>query len=306
MEDKYSDHYFAHMADLILGPPNFDFVTTLKTLKLTNVTSETLSNLTNDDLASEHYATFGMTVFPFGHYYTSEGRNFAGDDDFHLIKLYQKNGFDYESISYGMGATHLGTMLHFVQFTIDNNLPHLRREFIANQLLTWVKTFTLSLEELDSFFRPIVNEIEQKLISEWQSLNGPQHLDEISFKLPDFDIFKDLLEVEKTSLKDIGEYFITPARSGFFLSKPTLINFAQKLNIPIGFGNRSLIVGDIMREASNYEVMEDFTKMLMTYCEYLEKNYKNFPIETIANSWTSKISQTKLLIKEVNSNLVKA
>jgi hypothetical protein len=82
-----------------------------------------------------------------------------------------------------------------------------------------------------------------------------------------------------------------------------LVNFAQKLNIPIGFGDRSLIVGDIMREASNYEVMEDFTQMLLTYCEYLEKNYKNFPVETIAKPWTSRINQTKLLIQEIKSSL---
>jgi hypothetical protein len=214
LEDKHNE-YFAHMADLILGPPNFDFVSTLNALKLENVTTETLSKLTNDDLASEHYATFGMTVFPFGHYYTSEGRNFAGDDDYQLIKLYQQNSFDYESLSYGMGATHLGTMLHFVQFTKDKDLPHLRREFIANHLLTWIKTFSMSLEELDSIFKFVIKDVEQKVYSEWKSLNGPEHLDEINFRLPDFDIFKDLLEVEKTTLKDIGEYFITPARSGF-------------------------------------------------------------------------------------------
>lgn len=299
MEDKY----FTNMGDLILGPPDFDFVSTLNALKLENVTTETLSKLTNDDLASEHYATFGMTVFPFGHYYTSEGRNFAGDDDYQLIKLYQQNSFDYESVSYGMGATHLGTMLHFVQFTKEKNLPHLRREFIVNHLLTWIRTFSLSLEELDSIFKFVIKDVEQKVYFEWESLNGPEHLDEINFRLPDFDIFKDLLEVEKTSLKDIGEYFITPARAGFFISKPTLVNFAQKLNIPIGFGDRSLIVGDIMREASNYEVMDEFTKMLLTYCEYLEKNYKNFPVETIAKSWTSKILQTKLLIQEIKSSL---
>lgn len=289
------------MADLILGPPNLNFKEQLSLLSIDGLDTK---DLTNDDIASEHYATFGMTVFPFGHFYTSEGRNFAGENDHFLIQMYHKNNFDYESISFGMGATHLGTMLHFVQFTKDKNLAHLERDFIANYLLSWIRPFTIAVNEIDSIFSTIVYEIEYDLLNEWQGLNGAEHVDEIRFQLPKFDIHKDLLENEKTSLKDIGDYLITPANVGFFLSKPTLISFAQKLNIPIGFGDRSLIIGDIMREASNYEVLNEFSNMLLTYCDYLQSAHNRFPIEPITQAWTYRISETKRLIHAVKMNLL--
>jgi hypothetical protein len=296
------DNIYKLLGDLILGPPNYDFKHTLSLLNLTDEIN--IEKLSNDDIASEHYGTFGMTVFPYGHYYTSEGRNFAGDNDSELISLYQEYGFNYESISFGMGATHLGTLLHFVQFTVDKNLPHLRREFIANYLLGWMPTFIIAINEMDSVvYKSLVNYIEHKLLHEWTSLNGPVHLDEIKFQLPEFDIFTDLLNNEKTSMKDIGEYFITPARAGFFLSKPTLLNMAAKLDIPVGFGDRGLIMGDVMREAVNYESLAGLTQILLTYCNYVKGHYHKFPILPIAAIWIKRVEQTEKLINEVATQL---
>ncbi len=295
---------FKLYGDLILGAPDFDFKANLEQLDIWDAAElESLASLTNDDIASEHYSTFGMTVFPFGHYYTSTGRNYAGDNDGEILRLYKEEAFDFETLSLGMGPTHLGTQLKFLQYTIDQGRPHLTREFLTNHVLNWIHSLNISLGETNGHIFPkLIKHIESDLTSLWQDLNGTEHLDEFHFQLQDFDYKKDLLENEKTSLKDIGEMLMTPALCGVFISKPTLTQFASQLEIPTGFGSRVMMTETIFKEAVNYEKIEKLFSMLEAYFTHWEKSYEDYPVTPVAEVWKSRIQDVRNMLSEIQTN----
>lgn len=288
------DNTYNILGDLILGPPDFDYKSALEKLNINH------NDITNDEIASEHYSIFGMSVFPYGHYYLSEARNFAGDFEEDLIFFYSKNHFAYQKCSYGMGPTHLGTLFKFLGFTLEKKLHHTRRDFIAKHLLNWYSVFSSAINETNStVFKHVIQLAQDKFIQDWLDLNGPDHLDEIELKLDIFDIHKDLLENERAGLSDIGNYLITPAYCGVFLSKATILNIASTIEIPIGFGDRSLIINDLLREASNYDVLAKLTKILNAYFEIQLDNYSNFPIKKVQEYWCSKIRRTQNLLTNI-------
>lgn len=296
---------FSLLGDLLLGPPNFDYKKNLIELPIWNEKEkESILNLSNDDIASEHYSTFGMTVFPFGHYYISEGRNFAGDHDDDVIALYDQEEFHYNDLSYGLGPTHLGTQLKFLQYCINSEKEHLARAFMGNQILSWIHSLNISLSETSgSLFPHLVNYIESTVLKYWHDLNGQDHLDEIHFYLRDFDFKADLLDNEKTSLKDIGEALMTPAYVGVFMSKPTLLNFASKIEIPSGFGTRIMMIETIFKEAVNYEKMPQLLSMFEAYFNHWESAYSDYAVKPVAKLWIEHIQQGKNIVEHLRKSL---
>lgn len=285
------DNTFKLLGELILGPPSFDFIKNLETLKIS-----VINQWDNDEIASEHYSLFGLTVFPFSHYYLSESRNFGGDFDDELISLYFEYNFDFNKLSYGMGATHLGTLLLFVDHLNNLKKFHELRKFLSNELLSWFKVFANSVEESDSFiFKPVISLTHDKLIDLWISLNGPENLEEINFYQHKFKI-DDFMQDEKTSIQDISNFLITPSLCGVFISKPMISKIAQTLNIPIGFGDRSLLINDLFREAINYEVMDQLISILESYLDFQKQKFISVNISSISNYWIDKIEMAKELL----------
>jgi hypothetical protein len=304
LEGKKMKADFRLYGDILLGPADYDFKASLLKLDIWNNDElEYINSCSNDDLASEHYSTFGMTVFPYGHYYTSSGRNFGGDHDDAIISYYLTKNFDYNNASYGLGPNHLGTQLKFIKCLLEKNELHATRYFVANFVLNWIHGLSTSLNEMNGvIFRKLVKFVEKECIELWKGLNGPDHMDEIEFALIGFDYKKDLLENEKTSLKDIGETLMTPALCGGFISKPTLMNFAHKLDIPTGFGSRVMMMETIFKEAINYEKIDSLLSMFDSYLSHWESSYGEFEIEPISKVWTDRIHQAKSIVNELRTS----
>ncbi len=290
--------------DLLLGPPNFNFKSSLLELDIwSDDQRAAIEACSDDDIGSEHYSTFGLTVFPFGHYYTSPVRNYAGNDA-PLMKFYADFGFDFEGVSYGMGPTHIGTQLKFLHHLRETGKMHEARFFLDNFILNWIHSLAISLSETNGLVYPtLVRHIENLVIEEWTNLNGSEHTDEFHFQLTPYDFEKDLLENEKTSLKDIGEVLMTPGLCGVFISKPTLTSFASQLEIPTGFGTRVMMMENIFKEAVNYEKIDKLVSMFDAYFSHWEKSYTDYPVKPVADVWVNRIHEAKVMLKQIQENL---
>lgn len=301
------ENNYQKLGDLLIGPPNFEFKKNLLELDFWSDEERTfIGDLSDDDIASEHYSTFGMTVFPFGHYFISPGRNFGGDFDNIVIDLYQSYGFDHEKRSEGAAATHLGTQLMFLSFLIEKEKMHDARNFLGNDILNWIHSLSITLNETTGHIFPkLINHIEKDLLNLWEGLNGNDHLEEIQFSLVPFDYKADLLEDEKTSLKDIGETLMTPGLCGVFISKPTLTNFASQLEIPTGFGTRVMMMENIFKESVNYEKIDNLISMFNVYLGHWEKSYEDYPIAPVSKVWIERINQAKNILGELKNSLLK-
>ena len=73
------------LGDLFLGLPNTPYKESFQKLGIDT------GEATEDDLASHHYQTFGLAIFPFGHYFLSEEGNFGGDEVNDIVKFYHQN-----------------------------------------------------------------------------------------------------------------------------------------------------------------------------------------------------------------------
>lgn len=289
------DNIFKRLGELFIGAPSFDFN---KAINFLNIFDEH-TTITNDEIASEHYSIFGMTVFPYGHYYLTETRNFAGDQESKLIRTYQQFNFDYNKNTFGMGATHLGTMLFFLQHLQDKQQFHQMRYFISNDILSWYQVFINCINETDSkVFKKVANFTVESLINNWKKLNGNQHLDEINFYTHYFNL-DEFLNNEKTSLKEISDFLITPALSGVLISRSLITKIATTLEVPVGFGERSLIMNDLIREANNYGVINKLIDVLLSYFQFHQQSFKDFEIPEISHYWIDKIETSKKLLDSI-------
>jgi hypothetical protein len=67
---------------------------------------------------------------------------------------------------------------------------------------------------------------------------------------------EDPLDDPKTSLRNIADYWLTPARCGWYLSRATIQRMARSSGLPCGFGPRRLMLQNWMQTAIEHDALD--------------------------------------------------
>ena len=234
-----------------------------------------------DELAAVHYQLFGMNVFPFESIFLDDSGLLGGWVTDGVVHSYQRIGFAADTAV--DSADHIGHELAAMAALCqaeaearEENLTPLiasrqtwQREFLEEHLLRWLPSFVLAVwQQGDDFFTAVAN-LTLELAA--------HHYDELVETPTDPGLFlpptPDILADEKTSLKDIARYLVTPAWSGLYFSRDDVSRLARRLELPRGFGDRQQMLVNLLRTAVQYDQLPAVITGLISLTDWWQGAY---------------------------------
>ncbi len=108
---------------------------------------------------------------------------------------------------------------------------------------------------------------------------------------------EELLEDEKTGLKQIAGFLVTPPRSGIYLGRDELARLARQMNLPRGFGGRQQILLTLLRSAGQYDAWEGLLDALRGVTAAWGDEYEQYAtswpaVAPIAAAWRQRTEDT--------------
>ncbi len=229
------------------------------------------SECTKRDVASEHFALFGRDVFLWHSFYTSKDRLIGGATQDLYSLCYEKHnltpkcGENTDHIAHIFAA--LGEACQTKNAQAIKEITHLLVEFWPFILQGIVNL----ADEEKSIFLPLAYWTDEMLCLTSEILADFPQLE----RNTQAEIASDLaLDDSKTGLKEIATWLATPAACGINLSPATLQHFAQKFDIPGGFGNRTQITENLLTSLSSYGKLDEFLNFICKQAEQTQSKFE--------------------------------
>jgi putative dimethyl sulfoxide reductase chaperone len=271
-----------------------------------------------DRLAADHYALFGLNVFPHESIFLDIESTLGGPVTGEVMGFYQQAGFDF--IQSGDNPDHVGLELGLLAFLssaeadawedgqalVALRLRELQRRFLDGHLLRWLPGLNLAIRQQGEPFYSALAGLTLELAGEHRSgLAGGSVPDQPGFQLPPV---LDVLSDEKTGLKEIARYLLTPAYSGLYLSREDISRLASGLGIPRGFGSREQMLTNLLRTAADYEQLPRLVENLGILLESWIEFYAGLcgderPLDPFAAPWLERLNHTQALLATVSSQI---
>jgi TorA maturation chaperone TorD len=271
-----------------------------------------------DRLAADHYTLFGLNVFPHESIFLDGEGDLGGAVSSSVLAFYQQAGYDV--LLAGENPDHIGLELRLLAHlaaaeseawedglpTVVQRLSDLQRRFLDEHLLRWLPGLVQAIRQQDEGFFSALADLSLELASEHI---GSQEREPASAH-PDFELprFPDLLVHEKTSLKDFAHFLLTPACSGFYLSREDISRLASSLKIPRGFGSREQMLANLLRAAADYEslppLVEGITTLLGDWIGFYEAMAEDQPVLAFfAAPWLQRLHATQAQLARYSSQI---
>ena len=205
----------------------------------------------NQQYGAEHYQLFVHNVFPYESIFLGDDGLLGGTITESVAGFYQRIGFTPTSDE---SADHISTELSAMAYlcfaeldAIEDEIPHqverlrqLQRHFLDEHLLRWLPAFVFAVEQQEpTIYTDVVRQSFDVVCRHRVQLGDDLMATSNRFVLT---ASPDLLADEKTSLRDIARYLLTPAYTGFFLSVDDIRRIGATFRVPHGFGKRQQIL----------------------------------------------------------------
>lgn len=263
------------------------------------------------EYGAEHYQLFGRNVFPFEAIFLGIDGLLGGEITDSVTTFYQSLGF---SAPIDENADHLSVELTLMAFlsgaesdAIADNVTHqiqrmrqLQRRFLDEHLLRWLPACVSAIQQQGkSDYQDVASQILALTIEHRTQLGDDLMMTESAFQLPDVP---DLINDEKTSLRDIASYLLTPSYTGFFLSSDDIKRLGAQFRLPHGFGKRQQILTNLLRTASDYgafgDVIESLKQMAERWLAFYE-GLDQLP-DIIKNEWIARLKLSIEMLEKIN------
>ncbi len=266
-----------------------------------------------DHAAADHQHWFGFNVFPFQSMFMSEECRVGGDQTRVILDHYQSASFPIATK--GESPDHIGVMLYFLAFLCqreaqgwDQDNPAAVKaaqttmvEFLDANLLAWLPSFVVTMRLTEHPFYSVLAEVLWSLTLEHRA-----ELESVDSKVSSVPVGTNaantLLEQEKTSLRDIATFCLTPLMSGWYISRDTIRKFSREKEAPAGFGARQLMLHNLFRSAVEYDGLPAVLDAMQDYADVWTAAYKALDDGGVASvkgsiaSWMARIKATRGLL----------
>ncbi|MDQ7035200.1 MAG: molecular chaperone TorD family protein [Anaerolineae bacterium] len=233
-----------------------------------------------------------------------------------MLLFYHEVGFSATSHE---NADHIGVEFSLMAFlcgaesdALADKVPHhvqrmrhLQRRFLDEHLLLWLASCVKAVQEQgQGIYTDIATQSLALVLEHRQQLGDDLMLPTSVFALADVP---NLLTDEKTSLRDIAHYLLTPAYTGFFLSSDDIKRLGAKFRVPHGFGNRQQILINLLRTAADYDlfeaVFEEFSIIAKNWLQY----YENLMLpQAIKTPWMARLSHSITTLSDLRQTAIEA
>lgn len=278
------------------------------------LTAETAALLdiskTDAHFGAAHYQLFVHNVYPYETIFLGDDGLLGGNISERVAAFYQRIGFHSNNSD---NTDHLSTELSAMAYlcfaeldAIEDQVPHqaerlrqLQRRFLDEHLLRWLPAFVIAVEQQGkSVYTDVVRQSFELVCTHRTQLGDDLMAADEVFSLPQAP---DLLANEKTSLRDIAHYLLTPAYTGFFVSFSDIKRLGTKFRAPHGFGKRHLMLTNLLRTASDYDVFPDVIADFGQVGLQWQQKFKAMDLlpESIQQIWTIRLASTLALLNKI-------
>lgn len=269
--------------------------------------------------ASEHFNLFHFNVFPYQSMFLDTGGSLGGEQSEQVLAYYHKAGFDLSSDPLGSGESpdHIGLELAFLSFLSDMEaqaLPEgedfvpsirsLQRGFFDLHLLPWLPVLVQAIDQQESPFYSALAKLTLELaFAHYTALSERTLGRQAAFALPPPPA---VLENEKSGLKDIADFLLTPAYSGLYLSREDIARLGRGRRLPRGFGDRRQMLANLLRSAVEYdqlpELMADMKALVRNWqAAYRAHLEEETPWSYFAGAWQERLRTTSAILNRLST-----
>ena len=263
-----------------------------------------------DEAAADHQHLFGFNVFPYQSIFLDPAGLLGGAETERVIYFFQQVGFAGETAA--ESADHIGHELGLLAFLCgaeedarEDDLPAvaermaaLQKDFLDRHLLRWLPPLALAIRQQGQAFYTALAELTIAAVAEHWTDVGQE-------AAPDFTLpaGTDLLDDERTGLREITAFLLTPAYSGIYLSRDDIGRLAQDQKLPRGFGARQDMLLNLMRSAVSYEALESLLSSLQALAGEWAAAYRDMAARPEAlpfvSQWASRAAGSAKLLDEI-------
>jgi hypothetical protein len=238
----------------------------------------------------------------------------GGDATTSTIRDYRQIGFDTGSTA--GSPDHIGHELAFLSFlnqaearAHESKHPSQvalmqghQRSFLDRHILRWLPPLVQAIrDQIHPFYGELARVTLETTVAHRAILGGTPPA---NFNLPEHPA---LLEDEKTGLKEIVAFLLTPAFSGIYLGRDDIGRLARGHSIPRGFGERRQMLASLMRSAANYGDLGQVLSSLQALVTAWENTYQEMATSSkpivAAAIWQKRASATAGMITHMRSRL---
>ncbi len=274
--------------------------------------------------AADHFHLFGFNVFPYQSMFLDIDGNLGGEQSERVLNFYRQAGFDLTpnspSSGYAAGESpdHIGLELAFLSFLSGaeadaiqdgeelhvHRIQSLQRDFFDQHLLPWLPVLVQAVGQQGLPFYSELSRLTLELACEHRAALGEGvAVRQAAFALPHPPA---LLENEKTSLKDIAAYLLTPAYSGIYLSRDDIARLGRSHKLPRGFGGRTQMLSNLLHSAVDYDHLPVLISDLHAVLDIWQAAYQSFAEKEpawrpSAQAWMERLQATRTILERVAS-----
>jgi putative dimethyl sulfoxide reductase chaperone len=268
-----------------------------------------------DEAAADHHELFVLNVYPYEGIFRDEEGLLGGRMAETVTARYHEAGYAPDTAA--SGPDHIGYELGFLAFLCGaeadawrdgvmaaaERVRGLQRDFLAQHLLAWLAPLVVTIGEQGQPFYTALGELALGLADEHATALGglPE-----AWALP---AAPPLLDAEKTGLKQIAGYLLTPVHSGLYLSRDDISALARAVELPRGFGGRQEMLANLLRAAAQYETVGTLVGELQQIAERWQAAYRaigDSALAPFATAWAERAGETGRLLAEMGARVDEA
>jgi len=269
-----------------------------------------------DETAAAHHTLFRFNLFPFESIFLGSDGLLGGDITQGVVNHYQRSGFPVSGDD--TSPDHVGIELAYLAFLSgaesdaweDNLAPtavRLQRhqsDFLQTHLLRWLPPLIVAIRQQGGPFFTAVADLTLSLVTDhYQTLRN--NLDDTAVHSWQLPPAPDLLNDEKTGLKQIAAFLVTPVHSGLYLSRDDVGQLARRQELPRGFGDRQQLLLNLLRAAVQYEQLPHLLDALIRLVQTWQAGYRSMVgLASFTAVWQTKLTQTMDLLRQIQTSVI--
>ncbi len=321
---------YRRIADLIEGGPELAWA---ELITADTRIAEAATGRDEDQLAAEHYATFGRSIPPLaGAFLDRDGRAGGRETD--------RLGVTWHVL--GLGAPpdgsedieHVSTQLRaLAQLCLEEEEAWAKAEggmetaavrvararqkiLLDDHLLPWALVLCATLQDEGRQLATALGQaLEAVLLGHRTELGEDDGPITMELRLGETKAMKpppapDLDDV-RVGVGTIARWLSTPARSGVFLPLGLLERWGKELDLPRGFGTRAVVLEQLLRGSARFDQIGPLMTRLGAHVDgmrtrFSEERYQSAPIQAALEPWLVALGQTASLASSLGDRVARA
>lgn len=262
-----------------------------------------------DQDAAAHQDLFGFSVLPYAGVFLDAG-DANGETPSHVARRYHRAAFDPGLDD--LRPDHLGVELRFVAFLLEHG-PSGALEagaFLDQHLLAWLPSWVFAVRRQgNARYDQIAQFVLDWLLEQRRMVERVADFP-LAGRVPAGAEPPALLEDDRTGVRDVAAFLTTPAHCGLFIGRADLARLARANGTPGGFGQRRLMMENLLRSAALYDGLDGVFAELVRWIRADAGAWQ--ALESVpgvgpwSESWRSRLAGTTLLLNSIQNRLADA